>query len=327
MNSHREPLASAGNAPEREEDYAPASVAGIDGGGTRTRLALATGTGHELFRRTASAGLIDPRDPARTAAKLTRIIRDAASDAGAPLPMDVVCAGLAGAGTMHVRTAVRDALLAEGIARRISILGDGEIAFEGALGSRRGILLVAGTGSGAYGRAQDDSIERCGGWGTRLGDEGSGYAVARDGLRAALHAADGRGPPTMLLRDLLGRVGAAGAPELAEWAETVTKGQVAALAPRVVALAANGDDVADRIIDSAAGDLRLHVDALLDRLAPWPEVVPVVFHGGLFRETMVARRVEDRLNGASIPVRRVEPLADAVAGAIRLAVISLSSKR
>lgn len=301
---------------------APATthVAGVDGGGTRTTLALADGNRGELLRRTTTAGLIDPADPESTAKKLVHLIRDAAADAGIPLPLTSACAGLAGAGTAAVRSFIRSALLEESIADRVSILGDGEIAFEGAFGVRRGILLVAGTGSGAYGRADDGRVERCGGWGTRLGDEGSGYAVAREGLRSALHSADGRGPSTRLVGELLHAVGAAGEPELAEWAESVDKGRIAALAPRVVSLAEDGDEVAVRIIDAAADDLMRHVRALVERLAPWPTPLPVVFHGGLFRENAVAGRVERRLGSASIPLTRSEPAADAVAGAIRIAL-------
>lgn len=320
MRYQVEPDAPIGDSGDAGHHAAAVHVAGIDGGGTRTSLALADGSGHELLRRTATAGLIDPTDPRSTANKLVRLIRRAAADAGIRLPLTSACAGLAGAGTAAVRRLVRSALLEESIADRVSILGDGEIAFEGAFGRRRGILLVAGTGSGAYGRADTGRIERCGGWGTRLGDEGSGYAVAREGLRSALHAADGRGPATALLGELLGAVGAAAAPELTEWAESVDKGRIAALAPRVVALAENGDDVADRIIDAAADDLMRHVHALVERLAPWPVPLPVVFHGGLFREKAVAGRVERRLGSASIPLTRSEPAADAVAGAIRLAL-------
>ncbi|OBT74309.1 hypothetical protein VF21_06897 [Pseudogymnoascus sp. 05NY08] len=55
-------------------------------------------------------------------------------------------------------------------------------------------ILVAGTGSAAvsYKRVENQFIPsgRRGGWGSVLGDDGSGYSIGREGLRVALEAAD-----------------------------------------------------------------------------------------------------------------------------------------
>ncbi|HUE77923.1 MAG TPA: BadF/BadG/BcrA/BcrD ATPase family protein [Longimicrobiales bacterium] len=291
-------------------------VAGIDGGGTSTTIALADLSGREILRRSGPAALVEPGDPAASADVLAALIRDAAADAEVTLPLAALCAGLAGAGTEAARSGVREALVDARLARTIRIVGDGEIALEGALPGRAGVLLVAGTGSVAYGRGGNGRVARCGGWGWRVGDEGSGYAIARAGLRGALHAADGRGPQTALLPGLLDALGLAAPEEIPSWAGRVSKGAVAAVAPRVVALAESGDTVAGRIVDAAAGDLLRHVCALIERLAPWSEPVPVVFHGGVFREAAFARRVEERLVEIPVPLVREHAAADAVTGAV-----------
>lgn len=295
-------------------------VAGVDGGGTSTTIALADPSGSELLRRTGPAALIEPDNPAASAAVLVSLIRSAADDAGITLPLAALCAGLAGAGTEAARSGVRRAMAEARIARAIRIVGDGEIALEGALPGRAGVLLVAGTGSVAHGRAPDGRTGRCGGWGWRVGDEGSGYAIARAGLQAALHAADGRGPETALLPALLDTAGLEAPEQIPGWTGRASKAEVAALAPLVIALADSGDSVADRIVDAAADDLLRHVRALVERLAPWSGSVAVVFHGGLFREATFANRLDARMPEIPVPLARQAAAADAVTGAVRIAL-------
>lgn len=300
-------------------------VIGLDGGGTATRIAVADGDGRELLRRTGPAGRVDPGRPAASADTLIRLVRDTAAEADLPLPASALCAGLAGVGATAPRDHVRSALAGAGIAERIAVVPDGEIALEGALAGAPGILLIAGTGSGAWGRGENDRIARCGGWGMVVGDEGSGYAMGRAALRAALHAADGRGESTTLLPDLLGVLAAAGPEELAAWAGSAEKAEIAALAPLVMRAAQTSDGVAEGILETAARDLARHVEALIERLAPWSAPVPVVFHGGALgggalEGSALAERVEARLHAGRAPVDRREAAADAVAGAVRMSL-------
>lgn len=293
---------------------------GLDGGGTATRIALADGHGRELLRRTGAAGLIDPQRPGAAAVPLIRLIRDAAAEAEVPLPTAALCAGLAGAGTPAHRDAVRDELAIAGVADRIVVVPDGEIALKGALAGAPGVLLVAGTGSGAWGRGEDGRLARCGGWGGVVGDEGSGYAIGRAGLRAALRAADGRGEATALLPELLAALDVAEPEDIAAWAGRAAKGDIAALGPVVIRVAESGEPVAAGIVDAAADDLTRHVDALVERLGPWSEPVAVIFHGGVLGEEAIAGRVEARLAERTVAVERRQAAGDALAGAIRMAL-------
>lgn len=295
-------------------------VIGLDGGGTATRAALADGHGRELLRLAGPAGLIDPREPGATAAMLIRLIRDLAAEAGTTLPVDGLCAGLAGAGVTSHRKRVREELAAAGIADRIVVLPDGEVALEGALAGSPGVLLVAGTGSSAWGRGEDGQVARCGGWGTLVGDEGSGHAIGRAALRAALLAVDGRGETTALLPELLAALAVEEPEEVPAWAARAAKGEVAALAPLVIRVAEAGDAAAGGILDTAAADLARHVDTVVERLGPWSAPVSVVFHGGVLREPAVAARVEQRLRSGAVPIALRGAAADPVTGALRIAL-------
>lgn len=294
-------------------------VIGLDGGGTATRVALADGDGRELLRRTGPAGLVDPRRPGDTATMLIELIRSLADEADTTLPVAALCAGLAGAAAASHRERVHDDLAAASVARRIAVVPDGQVALEGALDGSPGVLLVAGTGSSAWGRGEDGRVARCGGWGMEIGDEGSGYDLGRAALRAALLAVDGRGESTALLPELLATLQLTEPEEVPPWAARAGKSGVAALAPVVVRLAEAGDRVASTILDTAAHELARHVLALVEKLGPWSAPAAVVFHGGLLQQPALARRVDHRLRSTTPRTVRREPAADAVTGAIRMA--------
>ncbi|HET6762344.1 MAG TPA: BadF/BadG/BcrA/BcrD ATPase family protein [Longimicrobiaceae bacterium] len=294
--------------------------AGADGGGTKTTVALADAEGRVLARRMGPAGLVDPRNPQASARVVADLLREARRDAGLAHAPTALVAGLAGVGNPVEREAVRAALEMMDAADSVRVVSDGEIALEGALGGGPGVLLIAGTGSVAYGRAVDGRIERCGGWGMVVGDEGSGFAVGRAGLAAALRAHDGRGAGTALLDVLMKQIGVADPRGIPPWAGRAEKAAIAALARPVLAAAEAGDGVAMRLVTEQAGELARHVAALASQLGPWTGPVDVVFHGGTLRSALYARLVADALAADPQPFNVRPPVADAVAGALGFAL-------
>lgn len=292
---------------------------GIDGGGTRTTLGIADERGTELLRRIGPAGIVDARRPSASAELLVSLVREAVESAGLEGPASVLCAGLAGVTNAAEREIVEATLTRSGVADRVAVLSDGETALFGALGGGAGILVISGTGSVAYGRSEDGRVGRCGGWGMTLGDEGSGYAVGRAGLRAALLSVDGRSPPTRLLSDLLGVLGFAAVEALPPWIARSAKGEVALLGVHVLRAAEAGDAVAREIVSEAALDLAAHVDALVARLGPWNEPPAVVLHGGLARDPLFVPKLTAVLEAGRSRVRIQPSAADAVTGALEYA--------
>jgi glucosamine kinase len=300
---------------------------GIDGGGTRTTLGLSDEQGNELLRRVGPAGLVDPRRPAAAAELLVALVHEAAATASLDGPAAALCAGLAGVGNAAEREIVQEAFQRAGVAESVSILSDGETALYGALRGGPGILVIAGTGSVAYGRSEDGRVERCGGWGMILGDEGGGYQIGRAGLHAALMAVDGRGPRTELLSMLLGSLGLAVADALPPWIARSEKSEVAMLAVHVLRLAEKGDSVAREIVVGAALDLASHVDALVQRLGPWSAPPAVVLHGGVSQAPNFRPTLLSVLEAGPSRVRVVDSAADAVTGAIRFAMANHASRQ
>lgn len=296
---------------------------GIDGGGTRTTAAVGDEEGRELARRGGRAGIVDPRWPSAAAESVLRLVREVMEAAGVSRPVEAMCAGLAGTGDPAGREVVRRSLEAAGVARRVIVCSDGEIALEGAFMGRPGVLLVAGTGSVAWGRGEDGRVERCGGWGSIAGDEGSAWALGREALRAVLRAGDGRGEETALTAAVLARTGVLLLDELPAWAGRASKAAVAELAREVVAAAAAGDRVAASLLTAGAGELAEHAVALVRRLGPWGSPPAVVLHGGLAAQPAYQSAVEVALATAGVEATIEAPVADAVTGALHMARASI----
>lgn len=256
-------------------------VIGVDGGGTRTRALILDLDGRERGEAEGEAGLVDPQDPAAAAEAIAGTVARVAAAAGVALPATALCAGLAGAGREGARRAVEDRLQPRSLARTVLVVTDAEAAFFDAFEDGPGILVIAGTGSVAWGRGLSGAMARAGGWGALVGDEGSGHDVGRRALRAAARAADGRGPDTALLDAILRHLELDAPDDLIPWGARAAKAEIAALAPLVCEVAAGADPAATRIVEDALHHLDDHVAALLERLGPWTDPPPVAATGGL----------------------------------------------
>lgn len=296
---------------------------GIDGGGTRATALVVDAEGRPLARVEGEAGLVLPDRPEAGVDALVelaaRALQAAAGDA-APASAAALCCALAGAGRESTRVAVERALLARRVASRVHVTTDAEAGLVDAFGNGAGILLVAGTGSIAWGRGPDGGIARTGGWGTLLGDEGSGYAIGLAGLRAWLRAADGRGAETGLTERIPAALGTDSPDVAVSWVATASKAEIAALAPCVLEAGATGDAVADRILGEAVGALIDHVVGLHHRLGPWPGAVPLALTGGLIAPGRALRtRLEEALRATGLHLDVLQRAIDGARGAATLA--------
>ncbi len=297
-------------------------VAGVDGGGTRTRAVLLDEAGREVGRAEVPGSVARLAEPGEAASAVAAAVHAALAAAGAGAPVDVVWAGLAGAGRTAVREAVRLALEADGIGRRIVVGTDVEAAFLDAFGTGPGVLLVAGTGSIAWAQRAGEPPVRVGGWGEHIGDEGSGFWLGREALRRIAWADDGRGTETGLTDALLRELGLDEAAGLVDWAARAGKADLAALVPNVVAVAEAGDPVAVRLLDEAVEALVAHVKAAFDATSPWQEPPPLALWGGLLWDEGPLRK--PLLEAVRrLPVEPIERALDPPMGAARAALEEL----
>ncbi len=292
---------------------------GVDGGGTRTRAVVVNREGVELARAEGQAAIADARNPAEAAEAVRDVCLEALRLADSAPPARAIWAGLAGAGREAARSAVELELSRYGVADICRIGTDVVGAFNDAFPRGPGILLIAGTGSIAWGRSDDGREGRVGGWGHHIGDEGSGYAIGLEALRRVARNADGRAPETNLRNVFLDVMGINTVERLVQWAGDADKGDIAALAPVVVEAAGEGDPVAGEILVTAVEELEGHVITILARLGPWREPPRIALSGGLLRPGLPLRRQMERVL-ARHGVQPLERQPDAGLGAARLAL-------
>ncbi|KAI4302607.1 hypothetical protein MLD38_038331 [Melastoma candidum] len=156
----------------------------------------------------------------------------------------------------------------------------------GTLGKLHGCVLIAGTGTIAYGFTDDGREARAAGAGPTLGDWGSGYGIAAQALTAVIRAYDGRGPNTGLTSIILKNLGLSTPDELIGWTYADPSwARIAALVPLVVACAEAGDVVAEKILSDSVEELALSVKAVVQRLGLCGEdgkgPFPLVMVGGV----------------------------------------------
>ncbi|XP_047249672.1 N-acetyl-D-glucosamine kinase isoform X1 [Capsicum annuum] len=137
----------------------------------------------------------------------------------------------------------------------------------GTMGKLHGCVLIAGTGTIAYGFTEDGRDARAAGAGPVLGDWGSGYGIAAQALTAAIRAYDGRGPYTALTSSILRKLDLSSPDELIGWTYSDPSwARIAALVPVVVTCAEGGDEVANKILRDAVEELASSVKAVVRRL-------------------------------------------------------------
>lgn len=290
-------------------------VAGADAGGTKTTAAVAR-DGKELARVTGPGAAVRPGRAMSAGATIARVVRSALNQSG-HLRADVCVVGAAGVGREEERTALRDALRVEDLAHRLLVTTDLELALAAGFPDSPGIVLLGGTGSVAVARLPDGRVERRGGHGWQLGDEGGGYALGRAALAAVSRAEDGRGPPSALREGLLRATRSSNFNELVRWAADADPAEVAGLATAVAAIAAGDDPVAADLLLAATEALVSHLDPLLALFAG-SEPVPLAVGGGLLSCEPYRNGVKDALTRRP-RLRLIAAALDPVRGALALA--------
>ena len=293
---------------------------GIDGGGTQTTAVLTDASGAELARVQGAAGIVDVLDPEGGAQQLADLASAALAHARIDARATAIVCALAGAGREPERTRLEQRLAAQGVAEWVHVTSDFEAALQDAFGVGSGILVIAGTGSSAWGRNEDGRTARAGGWGHILGDEGSGYALGHAALQHCVREHDGRDRAEGWVELVLTQTGLASVELLVRWAAAASKAEIAALAPVVFEAAEQGSAVANCVIEGAGRDIAQHVRALHERLKPWHDAPTVALSGGLIAPGRPLRRAAvhaiEELN-LTLPI--FERRIDAALGAAALA--------
>jgi len=262
---------------------------GVDGGQSSTYALIGDASGRVLGG--GRGGPSNHVGASEGRAKFTGAIQTCLSSACANAGLDAAtirfasaCLGFSG-GPADKESILREILPSD----RTIVTHDALIALAGATGGEPGVILIAGTGSIAFGRNASGKTARAGGWGYVFGDEGGSFDIVRQALRAALRLEEGWGEPTSLRRMLLNRTGASDVNDLLHrfYTEEFPRPLIAAFAKLVDEAAESGDAIALEILSNAAQELAALASAVRGQLFEQHESVPVAYVGGVFGSATV----------------------------------------
>ena len=292
-------------------------VIGIDAGGTKTVGVLADESGRVLGEARGSGANLQTHGELEVEKVLDGVL-----DALDPTRRNVsaVCLGIAGVDRPADEQAIRGILRRLGYRETARVVNDAAIALAAGAPERVGIVILAGTGSIAYGSDREGRGVRAGGYGFLLADEGSAYWFGHQALRHAVRASDGRGPDTLLRPLLFQALEVASMQELVPrvYERGLPKHRIAALARNVQAAADQGDPLARELIETGARELGLAARAVARQLDFAGEEFPVVVAGGAFKAC--PGMLEGLQRSLDLPGARLEPLqVEPAMGAVALA--------
>lgn len=299
---------------------------GIDGGGSKTRTLLADESGRVLADLITAGSNINHHGWTRTQEILSELFAELRGHVPDGTRVAAMFLGMAGIDRPEERERMRAWVQSEWPHASVGVENDAVTALAAGTGRREGIVLIAGTGSIAFGSDKRGEQARVGGWGYLIGDEGSGYNIGWKALTSVMRAHDGRSDKSLLGEKILTRFGVESAEGLIPivYAPTFTRDQMAGLARLVFEAKREGCHTAFSILDRSSFDLSELVHVLLDKLDFSEEKPSVALTGGMFHPgspliDMVRIRLDER---AQVIVSDKPP----VAGALLLAM-ELSGER
>lgn len=258
---------------------------GIDGGGTKSELVLMDGQQTILSTAISQATNISSHgvDFVRESLKngLIRLLKQV----DVPHTECVLCLASAGVDQPSDKIAYQEILTSLGYVN-FSVVNDSEAALSAGTKGEDGIIVIAGTGSIAFGK-KNGQVIRAGGWGHVIGDEGSGYAIAVEAIKKVLHYADGYGEKTVLTKLLLEAINAKDVSGFIDYIykQNFNKDTIASLSQLVDQAAEAGDLVAKTILMNASSELNKQVTAIIETLFSKEEIVPVVLNGSVIKNS------------------------------------------
>ncbi len=320
-------------------------VLGIDGGGSKTVCVLMSADGKILGH--GQAGPSNYQTIGIEAAKnaIISAIQQAVEHSFLALekfvPIQGISLGLAGVGRAEdiavIRTLVQEIQTDSKLPidwkltpETIIINSDSVIALVGGLGHSVGIVVIAGTGSHIFGKNHQGITKRVGGWGYLLGDEGSGYDIAIQGLKAALRSYDGRLDSTQLIPAFQEAFKLHSMEELIPLVYRHGWGvkDIASLAPIVDQVAASGDSIAQIIIKNAANELALATEVAINHLFEPTESFEIVVMGGVWKGLANFRhQFETEINAIAPLANIISPRHEPAYGAGLLALLQINNPK
>lgn len=265
-------------------------VIGVDGGGTKTEASAYNLEGKVIVTSIKGfANLLNNKEAALN--NIISSIKEITDKLGTK-ELNGVYLGIAGS-----EVGKNSKIISDTIKRELKIdcvvMNDAEIALKAMLKGKDGILIIAGTGSVAFG-INNNAISRCGGWGNLLGDEGSGYRISIDAIKRMIFEEENSIEKSELTKEIMEQLEIKSVEEVTKFVYSSTKDDIAALTPIVARLGEAGDEIAGEILINEGIELAKTVENVYKKLKFSKCSIGLV--GGVIRKAKVLRKAfEDYL--------------------------------
>lgn len=299
---------------------------GIDGGGTKTKAVILDDSGRVIGSGWGESSNFGNIGVALATRHIQTAVEQAVAEAGiAAPPFAAAFLGIAGVVSQEDRNIV------ESIAQQLHLAPDNRIgvdhdcraALAGGLGGEPGIVQIIGTGTSCFGLTTDGRRWMAGGWGHLIADEGGGYWMGIQAMKAAAAAYDTREQATLLLGMVMDALGISDFGQIMQrvYSQQLSVTEIAALSQLVIEAAQQGDAVARDIIAAGMGEVARCVEAVATYLDFPADMLRLVCVGGITQAGDVVmeplrRAVYQRLPHCQIAT----PMFDAAVGAALLAL-------
>ncbi len=314
---------------------------GVDGGGTNTRAMLFRAPADseaDLSNCLVGAGGADAANfhrvgvEAATNSILSAVTQACRQARITPHQIRAACIGLAGVSHPDNHRKMYAAIEQALPTLNFTLETDARIALAGATAGKPGIVIIAGTGSIAYGVNKNGEVARAGGWGPTLGDEGSGTYIGRRALEAVMTAYDRRAQDETRLTDKICRFfNVSTPPELPAVIYNPDNNvlpQIAQLSKLVVETAQEGDATAIEILKDAAYELARAIKAVIEQLEMQRDEFPVGYVGGVFgADELILQPLREEITAFAPKAKIALPIEKPAVGAAKMAMANFIQSR
>ncbi len=296
---------------------------GIDGGGSKTAVWCANERGHVLGKGVAGPTNLTTTDT-QLACQNLAIALDQALGGVARSSFTSVVMGLAGADTSseiaQARKIFQPVFTTRGV-QDFKLVNDAVIALKSGSDAPNALVAIAGTGSNCFGRNNMGETAKASGLDYWLSDEGSGYMIGLQALRAVVRASDGRGQATALTESVLNHFKLASVSALKEivYAPGFSKKEMAALTMVVVQAAEAGDSAAFQILTEAINEIQTMMRSVIHKLGLEQTEFDAVVVGSVMTVSIVKERLRAWFAIHYPQARLLYPKQPPVYGALQLA--------
>ncbi len=222
-------------------------ILGVDGGGTKTKVVVIDKDGNIIYKGIGGPGnhlVVGVEGVAKSIAQGLGDYKN--------YTFDIAIIGMGGAGfEPTVRKRLANEIKKVINAKTIEVYNDCYVALIGAIGKREsGMIILSGTGSMVIGIDKEGKYHKAGGWGHILGDEGSGYRISYDAIRAVMSYWEDMGPHTILVDALSAHFGFSSFQDVIDffYIKGGDRKKVASFSPSVARAAEEGDFIANKIL-------------------------------------------------------------------------------